>query len=239
MILRYGNYPFPIGTAGFTVTRQTLFTPRQEPYGIQETWNLSGWVLNPGGNPDTMTRKLRELEAAFSADGLDLALLTAGGKPTAHMLTSAGLLEPVRVTQPLSYPDGGGAEYVTKRTFTVSLTGVRRHAAGSSIIVIFAESLQLSGGGPIDGHIETLTGRPVKQRLRQSSLYRATQTGRAIGLYSRLGVPGPIFPQALVRTPVITFESPEKRGGTFINWPTAWEYQFESATPLVGAPHVF
>jgi hypothetical protein len=39
MIIRYGNYPFPIGTTGFTIARQTLFTARQEAYGIQEVWN--------------------------------------------------------------------------------------------------------------------------------------------------------------------------------------------------------
>ena len=97
----------------------------------------------------------------------------------------------------------------------------------------FEETLSFSGGGPKYGHLETLAGPPVKQLLRQQTVYRVGQSGQAIGLYQRPTAPLPIWPQAQVESGVRRLSSPKRRRDDYTDFSIDWSFRFESATPLV------
>jgi hypothetical protein len=231
MYLRYGSYIHALGEAAVAITKETLRSQAGSAYAVKETWNVQGLLIEPSGSPSGMKTKIAALEAAYAADFRDVAILLPDGTTSAHSISSAATIGGVRVTQRPSFPDGRGAQHVTIRTFTIALEAIIPTST-ENLVVEFQEAITLSGGGPRYGHIECLRDAPVKQELKRMTVYRATQTGRAVGLYRYPGVPGPIWPGALVENGSVVQGSPTRQGSTYIDWPVQWAYQFESAGPL-------
>lgn len=194
-------------------------------------------LLNPSGDVATMRAAIQRLEAAFSVDGGDLTLYIQG-VPSAHSLRSAASIGGVKISQPISFPEGKGAEHVTYRTYTVEFSALLSTGRGASGGVLqFDETLSMEGGGPVFGHIETLIGKPVKQQFRRNAVFKATQEGRITGSFGYPSIPPPIFPSALVRAPIIGKSAAKQVQGSRIEYPFSYRYEFEAATSLVGEPN--
>jgi hypothetical protein len=80
---------------------------------------------------------------------------------------------------------------------------------------------------------------PQKQKIYTYSTYSATQRGEVVGYRAYPQVPNAIFPNALMKAPVIERQSPRRRGNGYEEFPVSYTYEFQSATPLVGKPNVW
>ena len=243
MFLKYGTFTHPLGEAAVTITRRPVETDARTRYAVLERWDIQGMISNPSGSPAAMTVLLSALESAYSVDGRDIALfLPDNSTPSQHGISSSTTIGGTYIVAPVAYPQGGGVEYVTVRHFTVSIEALRPTATPTGLLS-FSESITQTGGGPRFGHLEPLAGPPVKQLLKQRTIYRATQSGQALGLYSYPHVPAAIWPAHLLELPDISFGSPRRTGYggavNFTEFPVQWDYKFESAQPLLGAPHLW
>lgn len=239
MYLRYGTYTHRLGEPTVAIHKETIRTDAGQAYAVRELWSITGLLVDQAGNPLTMRSKIAELEAAYAEDYRDIVILLPDGQTeSTHKIVSRNTIGGVQVVQRPSFPEGGGAQGVTLRTFAVTVEALVRLDVGP-VILAFRELLRFSGGGPRYGHLETLTGLPDRQRLRRMTVYHATQQGHAVGLGAQPAVPLAIWPAAQICAPTIEPGSPQRRGAGYYEFPIAWSYQFESAVRLVGRPHVW
>lgn len=238
MRLKYRNYTHPAGTVAVAITQQGLFTPAQHWWATRHVWQITATIT--GSSAATVDTAVREMQSAYSVQGGDLLLLLPDGTPSTHQLLNASCHGGTRVMGG-SFPDGRGAEGVTYRTVQVTVEGdVPLSTANlASQLMSFSESVQTSGGGPRFGHLESVTGRPQKQRLRRFTTVRAVQSGQAVGLYAYPTVPTPIWPGQQVEQAQIRRQTPKRVGSDQIEYPVTWSYRFESSFPLIGTPNVW
>lgn len=237
MYVQYGNYRHASGEVELSIDRETLYLESQQPWAYKHRWTLTGELTGDGqGDIDT---KVGLLEQAYAVDGLDLSLRKTSGAPTRLILPNAGSLDGVRVTAPPQYPSNRGGVYATYIPYRIVLEAEYPiDDPGTIRIVRFRESLQRSGGGPLVNVLETLEGPPVFQRGKLYPAYRVVQTGEATGLFGYPPIPDPLWPDKQIRPVAITQASPDRRGRGAINYTVTWSYEFASATPLMGRPHV-
>lgn len=239
MYIRYGTYTHSLGEAAVFISREPVETDAKTTYAVRERWDIQGMLPNPTGVLSDMSAAVNALEVAYAYGGYDLTLLLPDGTNSQHLLDSSRSIGGTRVVKPLSYPDGTGAEYVTMRTFNVSIEAMIP-ISGPTNLLSFHETLAFAGGGSQYGHLEPLAGMPVRQLLKRNTVYKVTQHGRAVGLYSYPITPYPIWPAYLLQTPDITRGTPRRIGfGGAVNYtefPIEWSYKFESPLPLSGNP---
>lgn len=107
-------------------------------------------------------------------------------------------------------------------------------------VMSFTESLSVRGGFPFYVVLPAIAGENQRQLVYPQEPYKATQRGRAVGMYQYPTPPGPIFPQYLARSPEIDEVSPRRDGIWFQGFEVSWAYEFESPSQaLVGLPNVF
>jgi len=234
MYLSYGNYSHGVGECQISINRASEYSESDVRWAIRETWNIQGLLTNVSGDLATMQNLIYALMQAYGVEGLDLVLHLPSGAATYHSLYSSNCLGGTKVTQPVSFPTGQGAEAITYRNYTLQVEGLI--PVLEEELLSFSESISFSGGGPRYGHLETLIGLPVKQQLRNYTIYSATQSGRAVGLTHYPTMPGPIWPAALVERVAETRESPRRSGSDYYSYPITWSYKFEDKLPLVGNP---
>jgi len=237
--LEYGDYTHSLGEAAVTIASEALRDGMGEVYGHQVTWTIDG-MLSVQTDQDDLLAALEELEEAYSSENQDVKLVTADGT-VAHSLLTADCLGGTKIITPPSFPQGKGAELGTFRNYRIVITGEKiLDPSDLTILLSFEETVEAAGGGPVYGHIETLSGRPVKQLLRRQSLYRATQVGRAVGLRAYPTAPAAIWPAALVQLGSSVKRSPRRVStGNYKGYEVSWQYQFESATQLNGNPRTW
>jgi hypothetical protein len=235
MILRRNGYEFQTTTAGVVIARTPLETSEGLIWANEEQWNVAGYLTADNGDPKTLDTKIQALEAAFAQDGGEFEWLHSDRTPTAHSIHSSQTWGGWRVTGPIQYPERNGVEYVTIRNFTLQMTCLRprSNTIDFGLLTQFKETIQKSGGGPLKGHIETLDSLPQAQTFRQATVYRATQSGQAIGAFARPSLPAPLWPGKLKNALTNTTESPRYVGNNAVEYPISWQYEFESSTPLV------
>jgi hypothetical protein len=134
----------------------------------------------------------------------------------------------------LDYPEGDGAEYTTYRTYNISLEAEYLTQLG---VESYTETYDFSGGGEAWVMVETITGPPLRQTVRQQTPYRCTQSGSSVGGGARPSPPPPAFPSVEhVNERRITYGTPQFLRNGNIQYPLSWSYSFESATPLFALP---
>jgi len=234
MYLAYGTYSHSQGETAIQITRTPEYNEAAQAWAYRERWDVQGLLTNNSGSLADMQTAIAALEAAYASDGYDLVLHLPDGTATNHAMRTAGAIGGTRIVQPVSYPEGSGPEGVTYRSYSLAVEGL--FLTGVGTLLSWVESISFSGGGPVYGHIETLKGLPVKQKLRSASVYRAIQQGEAVGISAYPSVPAAIWPTAQVRTGGIRRQSPRRQGSSYIEFPVSWNYEFESAYPLVGNP---
>lgn len=183
-----------------------------------------------------MDVKVQALRNAFAVNSRDFLVYLPGGQVASQLsLRSAAALGGLRV---VSGPNiqAAGASYVTWQPYTVTLEGEYPTAGASLLYRTFEETLEIEGGGPVDGWLKPLNARPIRQRIMQHDTYRAIQSGFAVGMYARPAPPAPLWPQFLTRQGRFGSRSPKRRGIFSTDFYISWSYEFESDRPLVGQP---
>ncbi len=128
-VLKYGNTtisPTPV----VTIERQLVGSPDGAMQGLRETWRLAGEVF--GANPGAIATAYQALETAFAVAGSDLVLYADDGVTVRHSLIGSQTLNGVKVTRPISFPKGEGAELATLRSWSVELSAVKLLAGAPS-----------------------------------------------------------------------------------------------------------
>lgn len=228
MYLVRNGYRHADNEADVAISRRVNRSDQGTPENMVETWTITGRIL--GSSESDLTSKLQQLEAAYSTDGGEIALIGNSGNKTAHELRSQDALSKIRIVEPVSYPTSGGGEYAVWRTYRIVLEAETRYGSATNVPTSFNETIQVTGNGePITIWFYPPAGKPVKQVYGQT-LYRLTQSGQLTGYSRNLPYPQPLFPGALAADPSVTFT---RSRGDHDQWTIAWNYQFESADPLV------
>lgn len=244
MILKVGAFAFPMGSVELTIARRDRKTDTGQDFAEEVTWNVRYTPMTQEGDASTamaaIKSKLDALESALSGSIGNLVLYQPNGSTkTHHQLLANQCLGGIQMLERPSYPEGRNVEGVTMRTVTMVFRGLRKLPNATALVQSFEETLDFEPSGTVYGHLEPKFGFPIKQELKRRTTYRATQRGQCVGIYQRPDPPPAIWPNALKYTnPRTTLGSPERQpDGTYLNYPLAWEYVYESAYPLSGVPN--
>lgn len=233
MYFKYGNYTHETGEVTFSIEKNNEYSSGGILTAIVERWTIRGQIH--ADSVSALTAKLVALKNAYAVDNLSFGLYEDDGTATAHTINHSKM-EYVRVVNPPSFPESGGAEYTTFRNYTIQIEARYTTAAIAGIAVLsFSENISVTGGGPRVIWIETLNGPPQMQTTCEQTMYTATQSGRAVGRAAYPAPPAPLW--SLTQPPQIEYESPEQKTGEKTNYGVRWQYQFQSGSPLIGYPN--
>lgn len=236
--VRYGSFYHDVAEAAVSITAENVRNEAEQHYETRYRWVIKARAL--ADNATDLQTKVDAIVAAYSQDGQDLAItLPDGTTDSSRTLLSSQTVGGVRVIQPPHFPDlSGGPAMITGLDVVVVLEG-DVPVSGGAAWLSFNEQITFTGGGPRFGYIETLTGTPQAQTWRQQTIYRATQSGRIVGYMAYPVPPAPIWPTQQVMAGTATPGNPRRRRGVYTDFPLSYSYSFESASPLIGQPHIW
>lgn len=249
MIVKIGNYSFQANESGISIQKRGLVGDTGLVYAWEHTWRLSGRLIR-----DTLSEledAIRGLEDAcrrisVGLDQGDCAILFDDGNRTEHYIRYRDTLNGIRLTQPPSYPISEGAEYVTYRSFEMTIQAELGFAAlgvggvVNSEVVSWMETITIEGGHPLIVDLVLINGPPVQQEVSPQVPWIGIQSGEAVGRTGYLTPPKPVFVGAAIQRDAKTQMTPaEQNAGAFAQasrYPTRWEYRVTSPSPLFGQP---
>lgn len=236
MQLRCGGFLHADSEVSVSIMRRANETPSGVVYSITHTWTIDGQILG-----DTMAEVVARyliMESAYSLPVIDLELRDPTTGIIAHRLPTAGSVGGVRVTMPVSYPEGRGAELSTFRTYRIVAEAEYPTSAGvASLLRAFSETVTYSGGGPRRALIDLVNAKAQLQTTYLMTGFRAVQQGQAVGYRQFPPFPNPLWSvQLLLEPPQRTRGAATLRKGVYVDWPISWTYSFGSPDPLVGNP---
>lgn len=238
--ISYNGYEHPTGEVAVSITRRSLLTAARTVYAETVQINLNGTLVGDGVT--SIDTQLIALATAYAVDGKDF-VMQDDGPPVlalATSLASADTLGGIRVMRRPSLADGRNAAYVTFMNYQITLEATVAKPAAFTALASFHESIHFSGGGRRYGMLETRVGRPQRQLLTQNTIYRAVQSGQAVGLYRKPPIPLPLWPAWRIDNPDVTRMGGrmigEGDGQTYMDFGVRWRYKFESPILLIGSP---
>lgn len=245
MYIAWGSYQADEGSTFVATDLATSESPTGLPMEQTYTFTLRGTLT--GTSQSDMKTKILALEAAFRVRRQDLILYMDDGNASAVLLKNNGSTTGTFVRRGPYYPTTEGAENALFRTWEVVVSatypfGVLPDGTGTpsfppGYAMTFTESLSISGGGALYVHKPNVLGPWQKQLVYPQTPFVAVQSGSATGYLDYPNVPPPVFPAALKETrPKVNLTGPQQKGLLLTGHGVAWEYQFESVTPLVGVP---
>lgn len=218
-------------------------------YSVELVWNaggqqqanrkhlhVEGFLLASGQN--AISAADTALAVALGKPYQDLLFLADDGSQTDACLPNKGSITGVRIEN-LKFPKTEGPEFATERTFSFDAWAEYPIAGTLRLLLNYHETLTFSGGGPLYAHRLSLNGLPQKQLIYPSMPYRVIQAGEAVGYLAYPSPAFPIWPVALMKNPEIIPRSPKRMGQGYEEYPVSWHYEFESAYPLTGVPHLW
>lgn len=236
VIFSYNGSKFPNCQVEPRISVLPNFNAAQVPWSHVVRWDLTIWLMNPTASQTVMKTLIANVQRIFSVNGGDVILYEPDGVTRSqHQLLSRDTLGGTIVVQQPQFPDARGAEHVTYRTCQVAIAATIPVAITTDLREM-RESLSFEGGGIRTGHLEPVVGYPVKQTKKQNTIYRATQSGFAIGNYGYPTAALPIWPDALTEKPRIDLNGGERIGNALTGFVTSWHMTYESASVLVGTP---
>jgi hypothetical protein len=237
MVLAIGPYKFPVGAPKVSFLADAILNAGEQVAAYKARVDIVGKLISNAKNPQQdLDQQIGALIDACSIPNQNCVLyLSDGVTPSQNVLLVNQTLGGIRIVRAPSFPDGGAAEYVTQRSFSIALEA--ELPTGQATLWSFKEQLAFEGGGRIWDILQPLQGDGVPQTIKQKSPYRATQTGEAVGYrgYWPNLWPGPKWPnkeQEILR--VELQDSPQRIGTSYKLFPTRWTYHFLSVTPLKG-----
>lgn len=238
MQLKWGTYAFPANGVQCHSTRNLLKTRANIPYGVRV--NVSCWGYLTGAGQGPLIQAESALKTALERGFQDLYFYADDGVTTSPTisLSNASSISGVTIVSGPDFTSEYGAEYATQRRFEFTAQADYPLANTSQRLIDFRERLTLSGGLPLRVCRPAIDTAPQTQIVYLVTPYEAVQEGEAIGFLRQPMPVAPLFPGALVggNTAPVTYDSPDRSGNTYNNWPVRWHYQFISPTPLVGQP---
>jgi hypothetical protein len=238
MILAYGSFKHPLGQPKVSFVADAIKNDGEVVVGYTARVDIAGMIIGSGNNPQqSIDQQIQQIKTAYSVPNQDVVLyLSDGVTASQNVIRVQDTLGGIRVVRAPSFPEGGGAEYATYRTFTVGLEA-ELPAVGPSALWSFRESLAFQGGGRIWDIAQPIYGDGIEQTIKQNSPYSAVQTGEAVGYrgYWAKMWPGPLWPpreQGFLREE--SMEGPRRIGTAYKLFPTRWTYRFKSVKPLKG-----
>ena len=238
IVIQGGNYTHASGEVEYSLSVDGFLNEQGNTVTHRYRVQMQGELYAAStGDLDTAAIALR---AAYR-DRLTQWRVLADGSALVHSVLEADTIDGIRVVQPPSFPSNRSAAYVNYLPYTITLEWEQLILGMEEALVSFDETLQFSGGGYRTGHIETAVNLPQKQLLRQHTIFRAVQSGSAVGMFFRPRVPDPIWPGSLVEpNPASTLASGKWRGRANPNRQevaVTWQYNYESSVPLFGRPN--
>lgn len=244
MYCQYGDYKHEVGEVEYSIRREGVYSDAQTPK--EERWTLDATGMLLGDGSRSIDDKVKLLVAAYSLPGRDWrVVIDAGGGllNSQHSLASKDTDGGILIDTTPSFPSNANGAYANYLVYSFSLSATIPVANPKTALDRFEESLAFEGGGPEFGSLEPNIGRPVIQRLKQSTTFIATQQGQAVGVYSYPTVPAPLWPSSLRKKPSINKTAPQRFGSgsnlIFKHYGVQWKYEFLSPFPFFGNPHAW
>lgn len=240
MRLLYRNQMLDDGEVAVTIGRSMQRNQAGAAYAIAERWDIDGFII--AETATAVWNKVRARESMFSRDGGDLILRMNDGTTAAHIIRSRDTVGGVRIVEPLSFPNGRGAEWSTYRSWRAVLEAEIPLPAGEQDILEWSETIEVQGtGGPRTVLIELRNGPPQRQLVSERTVVTATQSGRAVGYRRHPTIPLPLWPGAEDQDQRrISVTSPQAKGTGADRVDThhaiSWTYSFKEASYLYGSP---
>ena len=232
MFLRYGTYSHVAGECTLSsIEYSALITENLQVYGTVERWTIDGrlQIADQGtaaANQAAMTVAINALKTAYGTNRKDIGFYDDSGNLTAHSIKSSSATGGVLIVG-FSFPEGGGAEYSTFRTYQIIVEAQFGYQipGGGQKLTAWSETVTLMGGGPKVVFLACLTGPPQKQLAHQATTRKATQSGRATAVLQYPTPPSPLWSaDELIDVREITYELPPD---STQQRTTTWNYQFE------------
>ena len=240
MYLRYGGYTHALDEATVAITNDVERDANGLPSRVIIQWSIRGLIQ--ADDQAALLVAIAALEAAYAADGYDIALLLNDASTVAHQILTASTDGGVKVVRRPSFPVGDGAELSTFRSYEIMVAAEQAFTERLGAILEYQETLTFSGGGPRFQLLELRNGPPQLQLISQQTPYTATQVGSAIGFNTWPDRPAPYWASPVFDQPGSSgsFGTPKKYGeGTsrrYREYPVSWSYSFISDRPLAGRP---
>jgi hypothetical protein len=187
---------------------------------------LKGELL--GSDTTDIFQQSNALRNACRLNG-DLLLVSDSGA-VLEFLRNATSLSGVRITGP-DFPEGSGAQGTTFRTFTLSAEATYPGVSGAIQFAEVTQRVTKSGGGPVYSFLQPKKGLPYRVAEATNTPFFATQQGQALSLVANPVPRPPLWPNALLRAPEITYDEPRFDGSRWL-YGISWVYTFGSATKL-------
>lgn len=241
MQVEYGSYRHKVNSTGITISSEIEETEAGVPFRINNSINIEGRIQNVrGGRSRDFDAIINSMERAYSIPGQDFGLLHDNGIRSNAWWRNSQTLGGIRPKM-LSYPNYKGGEYLTYRSFQITVNF--QVPTASLRYIKFSESISIEGGNARYGVKEVNFGPGVRQQLRTHTKCIATQSGSATGRNGFPIIPPPIWPHALRDSrPKIT-KLIKPRGGVrtrnivLEECEISWTYEYEWPFRLDGIPH--
>ena len=214
----------------FSTDRDQQLNPRTGNY-MFETRTISMKVRLLANGQDAIRSAAIALEAAYSYPGLSWEFLHDDDSRSAHSMLTPNLLG--YISAKVAWPNSLNNEYATQRGCQLTLTA--RYVREPGAYVSYRESFVLIGNGyPRRRVVESVIGPPIKQTLCNYTMYRAIQSGEAIGTTFRPSAPDPYLPAPWYDGDQSSVEkfSGERHLLTQIFPGIRWTYAFSSPTVI-------
>lgn len=237
MILAYGSFKHPIGQPKVSFVADAIKNEGEIVVAHHARVDIAGMIIGTGNNPQQdIDQQIAQISVAYEKQNQDVVLYLNDGTPSQNVLRVSDTLGGIRIVRPPSFPEGGGAEYATYRTFSIALEA-ELPAVEATALWSFRESVVFQGGGRIWDIAQPIFGDGIEQTIKQKSPYSAVQSGEAVGYldyWSKMW-PGPLWPaseQEFVREELM--EGPRRIGTAYKLFPTRWTYRFKRVKRLKG-----
>lgn len=235
--IEYGAYAHPVGEVVLSIRRAAVVGASQNPWAERVQISLVGQLI--GTSISDMNTKIDNLISGYANDNQDFKVIDGASTLLRLSLASSATLGGIRVVQAPSFPSSQDAAYVTFMPYQIVLEAEVAVGSPETLLENFTESIAFTGGGPEYDLQETRVGLPQKQLITQHTIYKAVQSGSAMGLYTFPTVPLPLWPTVQVKAGDISQTGGRMVGsrGRFMHFRIAWRYEFKSPVQLFGTPN--
>jgi hypothetical protein len=236
MYFQYGNYRHADNEVDLTtMIRKPMYSPRNRLTFTRDTMTVYGHFCVTG--QDNIKDKIDELEAAYLYDFEDAGLYHDDGTRSPHWMDTSLAINGVRVKS-LDYPQGGGAEYATGRTYRIVLEA--DYFTPESDLYAFNESIRFEGTtGPKWELVPQYLGPPIARLIFSQTPQRIIQQGTKITTIGWPAMPTPVLPANYEHTDLrmVEMKSPLLQGRVKnMLYPMQYRYVFSSVSPQILFP---
>jgi hypothetical protein len=205
----------------------TQLSAQRYPYAERHTWNDTVNITEASG-PAALLAIARPLELALGRPFQDLTFIADDGT-VIYALPNGTSTDGVKVTNLRNAPNPGHLASAYYLEFTAEATyAFGPEIVGGPVLLEFRESIRYAGGGPRYSFVECRNARPIKFKLTDATVARATQSGsmRTLGDYGT--IPDPLWPADLLpdQTEKITERAKNLEGVE--EFLLSWKYEFGS-----------